>query len=254
MPGALDDILVIDLTQGPAGAIAAMFLCDHGARVIRVELPGSEGERDHPTYVLWDRGKESIELDIAANTKAFEAMVSHADVLIESFAPSSDHQKYVDYERLSAINPRLVSCSITAYGKRGPLKDEPPIEHLVMARMGILAAQPGFREGPVHVVHPTVLAGAATLAAQGIVAALYAREKTGLGRTVETSLMAGALLCAPKAVGEKLSPRPFQLTPAKGPRMQNCQHQGQSSDPYPCPAMPPQDIFIIAPSFTQSIS
>ncbi len=109
MPGALDDILVIDLTQGSAGAIAAMFLCDHGARVIRVELPDTESERDHPTYILWDRGKESIELDIASNSAAFEALISHADVLIESFEPSSDLQQIVDYDRLHQINPRLVS-------------------------------------------------------------------------------------------------------------------------------------------------
>ena len=77
-------------------------------------------------------------------------------------------------------------------GKHGPVKDEPPIDDLVMARMGILGSQPGFRPPPVHVVHPLPTVGAAMLAAQGISAALLAREKTGLGRKVETSLMAGA--------------------------------------------------------------
>ena len=60
----------------------------------------------------------------------------------------------VPFDWLSALNPRLIHCSITAYGKHGPLKDEPPIDDLVMARMGILGSQPGFRPPPVHVVHP----------------------------------------------------------------------------------------------------
>ena len=83
-----------------------------------------------------------------------------------------------------------------------------------MARAGILTTQPGFRSGPVHVVHPLPSVGAALLAAQGIAAALLAREQTGLGRTVETSLLAGALLYHPKVTGEKLAPHVFQSNPA----------------------------------------
>jgi crotonobetainyl-CoA:carnitine CoA-transferase CaiB-like acyl-CoA transferase len=108
----------------------------------------------------------------------------------------------------------LIHCSITAYGKHGPLRDEAPIDDLVMARMGILGSQPGFRPPPVHVVHPLPSVGAALLAAQGIAAALLAREKTGLGRTVDTSLMAGALVYHPKLTGDKLLPNVFQTHPA----------------------------------------
>src|SRR5262249_25311985 len=96
----------------------------------------------------------------------------------------------------------------------GPLKDEPPIDDLVMARLGILGSQPGFRPPPVHVVHPLPSVGAAILAAQGITAALLAREKTGLGRKVDTSLMAGALMYHPKVVGDKLLPNVFQTHPS----------------------------------------
>ena len=84
------------------------------------------------------------------------------------------------------------------------MRDEPGDEHLVMARMGILASQPGFREGPVHVVHPVVNLGTAVLAAQGITASLFAREKTGFGRKVDTSVMAGSLMFSPKIIGERL--------------------------------------------------
>lgn len=230
MASALDGITILDLTDSPAGALATMLLCDHGARVIRVvDVHAPALRRDG--YVVWDRGKECVQLDFAGivppgqrarasaaaatdPTSVYEDLVRRADVVVDSFAPSSPCQAMVAFDWLSALNPRLVHCSITAYGKRGPLKDEPPIDDLVMARTGILGSQPGFRPPPVHVVHPLPSVGAALLAAQGISAALLAREKTGLGRTVETSLMAGALLYHPKVTGEKLVPGPFQTHPA----------------------------------------
>ena len=216
MPGALDGITVLDLTRDRPGALAGMFLCDNGARVIRIESPDDANDRTQPIYMVWDRGKESVELDISVEQEAFWKLAVNADVLIEDFAPSSSFQAIVDYGGLRRINPRLVHCSITAYGKRGPMRDEPGDEHLVMARMGILASQPGFRKGPVHVVHPVVNLGTAVLAAQGITASLYAREKTGYGRKVDTSVMAGAMMFAPKVIGERLEQRPFQLTTAGG--------------------------------------
>ena len=216
MPGALDGITVLDLTRDRPGALAGMFLCDNGARVIRIESPDDANDRTQPIYMVWDRGKESVELDISVEQEAFRKLAVNADVLIEDFAPSSSFQAIVDYGGLRRINPRLVHCSITAYGKRGPMRDEPGDEHLVMARMGILASQPGFRKGPVHVVHPVVNLGTAVLAAQGITASLYAREKTAYGRKVDTSVMAGAMMFAPKVIGERLEQRPFQLTTAGG--------------------------------------
>ncbi len=216
MPSALDGLTAVDLTRHTPGAMAGMFLCDNGVRVIRIEPPGSEHDRDAPAFMIWDRGKQSVVLDIAAEREAFLKLVCNADILLEDYAPASPHQADVDYQALRTINPRLVHCSITAYGRQGVLRDEPPDGNLVMARMGILATQPGFREGPVHVAHPVAYLGTAALAAQGIVASLYAREKTGFGRKVDTSVMSGALLFAPKVIGEYLQQRPFQLTTAGG--------------------------------------
>src|SRR5215471_14542762 len=234
MASALDGITVLDLTDSPAGALTTMLLCDHGARVIRVVDTHDTAPR-RGGYLVWDRGKECIRLDLARLVPPaqrrrshapevptasedpngfFEHLIRHADVLVENFAPASPRQATVPFDWLSALNPRLVHCSITAYGKHGPYKDEPPIDDLVMARTGILGSQPGFRPPPVHVVHPLPTVGAAILAAQGISAALLAREKTGLGRKVETSLLAGALLYHPKVTGEKLVPGPFQTHPA----------------------------------------
>ena len=234
MASALDGITVLDLTDGPAGALTTMFLCDHGARVIRV-VDTSDTTPRRGGYLVWDRGKECMRLDFSQivppaqsgyvstthtptasedQSLSYGRLLRGADVLVEDFAPSSRHQAMVSFDWLSALNPRLIHCSITAYGKYGPLKDEPPIDDLVMARMGILGSQPGFRPPPVHVVHPLPSVGAAMLAAQGITASLLAREKTGLGRKVDTSLMAGALMYHPKVVGDKLLPNVFQTHPS----------------------------------------
>ncbi len=219
MPSTLDGITILDLSTGPAAALCTMLLSDQGARVIRIVEPDAPAFRDGG-FVIWDRGKERLSLDLdqvsedtAAATR-FRGLVAGADVLVEDFAPSADRQRLVTPENLARINPRLVSCSITAYGKRGALKDEPPIDDLVLARMGVLGGLPGFRPAPVHLVHPLPSVGGAVLACLGIAAALLAREQTGRGRSVETSLMAGALLYHPKVIAERLEPHVFQTHPS----------------------------------------
>lgn len=224
MASTLDGITVLDLTTGPAGSFATMFLSDHGARVMRL-LDIDDTAPRRGGYLVWDRGKSCIRLDFSqlgpkrhdtpgSPAAAFIKLVRSADVLVEDFAPSSERQRMVDTDWLSGLNPRLIHCSITAYGKHGPWKDEPPIDVLVMARMGILGSQPGFRPAPVHVVHPLPSAGAAILANLGIAAALLAREQTGRGRKVDTSLMGGALLYHPKVTGEHIESRGFQTNPS----------------------------------------
>ena len=217
MDRALDGITVLDMADGMAGPMATMFLCDNGARVIRVDGPAS-ADRSADAYAVWDRGKLSISLDLSAGPESddiatFRKLVAVADVVVESLPPSSALQSVVSYQSLSPINPRLVHCSITAYGSAGPLKDEPPDDDLVMARTGILANQPGLRPGPPHVIHPVPSVGAALLAAQGIVASLFAREADGRGRKIETSLMAGALMFYPKVIGEVFTETPKQVKP-----------------------------------------
>lgn len=208
MPRALDGVSIVDLTEGMAGAIATMLLADHGAEAIRVDPPGAADRRQEPAFAVWDRGKKSVFLDLSSELGSFHRLVRSADVLIESCPPSSPLQSIVSYPALSSINPKLVHTSITAYGRSGPLKDEPAIDDLVVARVGILATTPTFRPGPPHLVHPVASVGAALLASIGTVAALFARERNGMGRKVETSLMAGALLYAPKmASDEKIHAR-----------------------------------------------
>jgi crotonobetainyl-CoA:carnitine CoA-transferase CaiB-like acyl-CoA transferase len=215
MAGALDGITVIDLGTGGATALATMFLSDHGARVIRV-MPPDMPEFREGGFVVWDRGKEALRLDLAtaAGEAALDRWLAAADVVVDDFAPGDGRRALLARERLARLNPRLVACSITAYGLRGPWKDEPPLDDLVMARTGLLGGLPGFRPAPVHCVHPLPSTGAALLACNGIAAALLAREETGRGRAVETSLMAGALLYMTKADGENIKRHVFQTHPA----------------------------------------
>ena len=220
MATILEGISVLDLTTGAAGAMAAMMLGDQGARVTRI-LSGDAALHREGGFIIWDRGKACVKLDLAqaleegtSAAERFRRLLASADILIEDFAPSSPLQALVDRQRLARLNPRLIACSITAYGLAGPLKDEPPIDDLVLAKTGVLSGMPGFRPAPVHVVHPLPSVGAALLASIGTAAALLARETTGRGRKVSTSLMAGALLYHPKVLGERINRHVFQTHPA----------------------------------------
>ncbi len=229
MAAVLDGIKVLDLSSGAAAALATMFLSDHGAKVTRVVGAGAPAARGSG-FVIWDRGKACVAIDleaaaaavlsktksatIAEAAESFHRLLVAADVVIEDFAPNDPRQVLVDAVRLRLYNPRLVSCSITAYGKHGPMQDESPIDDLVLAYTGVLGGMPGFRPPPVHVVHPLPSVGAALFACTGIAAALLARETTGRGRAVSTSLMAGALLYHPKVVGERLARHVFQTHPS----------------------------------------
>ena len=107
----------------------------------------------------------------------------------------------------------IASRNRPEFRREGAIAHEPAIDDLVLARLGILAGLPGFRDGPIHAAHPLPSVGAGILAALGIAAALYEREETGHGRHVETSLVAGALLYHPKVVGDNLKPHVFQTNP-----------------------------------------
>ena len=210
---ALDGICVLDMTTGMAGALAAMFLCDNGARVVRLVGHDDEIVRPEPGFALWDRGKEVVMLD-SRDLETLHKLSRAADVVIEDIAPG--FEKEVMFRAAARANPNLIRCTISAYGNAGPLLDEPADHDLVMARMGILANQPSFRGGPIHVVHPVASVGAGLLAALGVTAALLHRERTGAAQRVETSLMAGALLYSPKAIGDNLQPRTMMMSPAGG--------------------------------------
>ncbi len=215
-PSALDGITVFDLSTGKAGALASMFLADNGARVVRVAFSDEDVVRTPGIFAVYDRGKDVLRLDPDSDSETLWELFADADVVLDDFAPASALGAQLGIDSLRSGNERLVHCSITAYGSDGPLKDEPADHDLVAAQTGILASQPSYRGGPIYVVHPVAYVGAGILAAMGICAALYRREKTGQGARVETSLMAGALLYTPKAVSDAIPTRNALPSPQGG--------------------------------------
>ena len=130
MTGVLDGVVVLDLTMGIAGPVTGMLLADHGAQVTKIEPPGGDPTRAHSGAQVWHRGKRSAVLDPhdPADCERVAALASHADVLVENFAPGIAAQLGIDHDTLLARNPRLVYCSITAYGDDGAHADRPAID------------------------------------------------------------------------------------------------------------------------------
>ena len=130
MAGVLANLKVLDLTSGVAGPMTAMLLGDNGADVIKIEPPGGDPARREPGpqqlgYTVWQRGKRSAFLDLTnADDKAvLLALAKTADILVESYAPGETEKLGIDYKTLSALNPRLIYCSITGYGRGNALSD-----------------------------------------------------------------------------------------------------------------------------------
>ncbi len=229
MAGVLENLKVLDLTSGVAGPMATMLLGDNGADVVKIEPPGGDPARKQPGpqqlgYAVWQRGKRSACLDLtqAADRDVLLALVRTADILVESYAPGETAKLGIDYASLSALNPRLIYCSITGYGRDNPHSQRPAVDALVQARSGLMFEQRGWpegalnhisglpdpypdleipqdavqgapRPGPLFVASQWPSLGAFFNASLGIAAALRVRELTGKGQWVETSLLQGAL-------------------------------------------------------------
>ena len=224
MAGVLEKVRVLDLSWGIAGPMTGMLMADHGAEVIKIEPPGGDPYRGQLGYKVWQRGKKSAVLDLknAGDKDAFLALVKTADVVIESYTPGVTDKLGISYAALSKLNPRLVYCSITGYGRDTKHSKRPAYDGLVMARTGLLWEQRGWpegalnhitgkpdpypdldvppewvqgpaRPGPVFPASYWPSLGAFFIASMGISAALRAREHTGKGQWVETSLLQGAL-------------------------------------------------------------
>jgi crotonobetainyl-CoA:carnitine CoA-transferase CaiB-like acyl-CoA transferase len=193
-PPPLDGILVVDLTSYIAGSYAAMQLADLGASVIKVEALEGDSFRELPGFFGWNRGKRSIAVNLKApeGSRIVHRLAERADVVMENMRPGVAERLGVGYERLSAINPRLVYSSVTAFGSSGPDSDRPGFDPIFQALGGLMTLQ-GFGGPPVYLRTAPTDYYTAALATQGIVSALFARERTGRGQRVETSLLRGAL-------------------------------------------------------------
>ena len=203
----LEGVLVLDLSRVLAGPYCTMMLGDLGARVVKVEHPedgdvtrGWGPPYHEPTglsayYLSVNRNKESIALDLATpvGAESVRRISRKADVLVENFPPGGFEKFGLSLAALRAANPRLVTASITGFGRRGPDASAPGFDLLAQAGAGMMAITGLADAGPtkVGVAVSDLLAGC--YAAVGILAALAGRERTGSGRHVEVDLFSSTL-------------------------------------------------------------
>ncbi|MCH7553140.1 MAG: CoA transferase [Chloroflexi bacterium] len=190
-----EGVRILDFSQGMAGSLATMLFADNGAEVIKVEPPEGDPFRHLPAWLMWNRGKKGIVLDLdteAGRTAAVDLAAS-SDAVLESFVPGEADALGIGYDTLSQANPGLVYCSITALGSKGAWRHLKPYDGVVQAKGGgyARAAIELAREDPTYRVRPNGSYGAANLAVQAITAALRVRRLTGKGQRVETSLFQG---------------------------------------------------------------
>ena len=204
----LAGIRVLDLSSFLPGPYLTLALADHGAEVIKVEQPGGGdpgrqiGPFEGETTVFFrnlNRGKKSVTLDLKteAGREALLSLCETADVLVESFRPGVVKRLGVDYERVRERNPRIVYCSISAFGQTGPYAARPAHDLAVEALSGVLSMTLGAQDDPAMPGVPVadLLAGLQGLS--GVLMALLAREKTGVGDFIDIgmhdAMLAGCL-------------------------------------------------------------
>jgi crotonobetainyl-CoA:carnitine CoA-transferase CaiB-like acyl-CoA transferase len=197
MSGALDGVRVIELGRFVTGPEAGVLLADLGADVVKVEDPRHGDPFRHygeggyaPPFRSLNRNKRSLALDIASPTgrEILLELIATADILIENFRVGQAESWGWGYETLRERFPRLIYCSISGFGSVGPYRDRPGYDTVGVALSGLLSAFVDLADPePLNVSLADHLAG--IYAGYGILAALHARDRTGLGQQVETSLL-----------------------------------------------------------------
>ena len=200
----LDGVTVVDLTVNIAGPSATLMLADLGARVIKVEPPGGDISREwtprdeqgvSTVFSAFNRDKESIVIDAktAEGRRDIRRLVADADVFVESMRPGKAAALGLGWEELSALNERLVYCSVNAFGDVGPLAGVAGFDAVIQAYSGLMELT-GYPDGePARVGGAVVDVGTGTWAALGVVAALLQRERDGRGRRVQMTLLGTAI-------------------------------------------------------------
>jgi crotonobetainyl-CoA:carnitine CoA-transferase CaiB-like acyl-CoA transferase len=207
MPGPLDGILAVDLTRALAGPHAAMMLGDLGARVIKVESPGSgddtrgwgppfmqpdTGDRESTYFLSTNKNKESITLDLKddADKAVLTGLLRRADVLLENFRPGTLARLGFGTDVLADLNPRLVTLAISGFGHDGPEGGRAGYDQIAQGEGGLMSLTGSGPDDPQRVGVPIGDLLAGMYGAYGVLAALLERERTGRGQVVRTSLLA----------------------------------------------------------------
>ena len=192
----LSSVVVLDLTLARAGPTCVRHLADWGADVIRVEPPnaGSEeviGRRGGPDFQNLHRNKRTMHLNLKApeGHALFMRLAERADVIVENMRTPVKHRLKVAYEDVRKINPRIVYGSISGFGQDGPYRDRAGVDQIAQGLGGLMSVTGLPGQGPVRVGIAVNDLVAGSLLAFGIMAALYERTRTGVGRWVHTSLL-----------------------------------------------------------------
>jgi len=194
----LNGIKVVDLTRYLAGPFCTQILGDYGAEILKIEAVenprGEMGEskgRDNYFFLSANRSKKSLRVAIKKpeGREVLMRLIDGADVVVDNFRPTVMKALGLDYENLSARNPRVVTCSISGFGSSGPLRDFPGFDQIAQGMSGLMSVTGTAESGPMRVGIAICDLLGGIFAAQGILLALEARHRTGRGQRVETSIL-----------------------------------------------------------------
>ena len=201
MPGPIHGVKVLGLAQIMAGPTCGLMLADLGAEVIKIEkIPGGDDTRrflppdvngEAAAFMMMNRNKRGMALDLKTKegVEVFKRLVKQADVVVENFRKGTLEKLGVGYEELKKINPKIILCEISGYGRTGPYADKGGFDLIAQGMSGLMSIT-GESKGkpPMKVGAPVTDITAGILAATGVLAALVSRATTGVGQRVDTSL------------------------------------------------------------------
>ena len=200
-PGPLAGVRVLDLTRVLAGPYCTMFLGDLGAEVVKIEQPGVGDDTrgwgppfvggESAYFLCVNRNKQSLTVNLksAEGISLVRQLAERADVLIENFRPGAMEQFELGYEQLQAANPKLIYASLSGFGADGPMAAMPGYDLIVQAWGGLMSITGSEESGPMKVGVAIIDLVAGLMLGKSIAAALYAREKNGVGQKLDTSLL-----------------------------------------------------------------
>lgn len=204
MQKALEGVRVLDFTEVMAGPFCSMLLGDMGADIIKIERPGrGDGIRKNGPFrqgesypfTMINRNKRSLTLNLKdpRSKGIVERLIQQADILLENFRPGTMETLGLSYEKVSQINPRIIYASISGFGQTGPYRNRGGFDLIAQAMGGLMSVTGEPGRPPTKAGYPVTDLGTALFCVYGILSALYAREQTGEGQHVDTSLFETAI-------------------------------------------------------------
>ncbi|HEX2888932.1 CoA transferase [Vineibacter terrae] len=233
MAGALSGVRVLDFTQMMAGPLCPSLLGDLGADVIKIEPPEGDAMRrtgsvrvggESDLFLSVNRNKRSVVLDLKTpeGQRAARALAAGADVVVENFRPGTAERLGIGYDDIRRENPQVIYCSITGFGRKGPDSGRPALDPVIQALSGLMSLTGDESTGPLLTGMPISDFVAPVFGTVGVLAALYARQRSGHGQRIDLSMLDSSIFTMmPReahvlATGEELpllGNRHYQMVP-----------------------------------------